>query len=214
MRDVLELPTLSEQATPPRPMATLPITPLPLSPRLIAPRPTCRDTNFFRIWRTLLRTPTPPYAPMPPTPPASPSPLLLPTDMADMDIAVLPTHPPPRQVPHPPSPVDVTDHTYCIVYDKQLPDSTLDVLALLIADEEIPPTPEVLLLPITYTSLYQGYMVPPLTPVPHIPALSLLEPDPPPVLPAPEPPDPPDPPTHSSGCDCTPCMIALDELYD
>ena len=28
------------------------------------------------------------------------------------------------------------------------------------------------------------------------------------------PPDPPDPPAHSSGCDCTPCMIALDELYN
>ena len=95
-----------------------------------------------------------------------------------------------------------------------MPDSTLEVLALLIADEEIPPTPEALLLPITYTSLYQGHMVPPLTPILHIPALLLLEPDPPPDLLAPEPPDPPDPPSHSLGCLCTPCMIALDELYN
>ena len=105
---------------------------------------------------------------------------------------------------------------YQIVYDRQLLDSTLEILALLIADEETPPTPEALLIPINYTSLYQGYMVPPLTPVPHIPALSLLEPDPPPNLPAPEPPDPPvplDPPSHSSGCYCTPCLTALDELY-
>ena len=215
MKDVLELPTPSEPVTPPtRPTVALPITPLPHSPKLLAPRPTCRDANFFRIWCTLLRTPTPPYAPMPPTPPASPSPLLMPADMVDLDIATLPALPPPRQILRPPSPVEVTDNTYQVVYDKQLPDSTLDILALLIADEETPPTPEILLLPITHTSLYQGYMVPPLTPVLHIPALSLLEPDPPPILPAPEPPDPPDPPTHSSGCDCTPCMIALDELYN
>ena len=42
-------------------------------------------------------------------------------------------------------------------------------------------------------------MVPPLTPVPHVLALSLLEPDPPPNLPAPEPPDPPDPPLTLQG---------------
>ena len=77
--------------------------------------------------------------------------------------------------------MDVTDHTYNIVYNRQLPDSTLEILTILIADKEVPPTPEALLLPMDYTSLYQGHMVPPLTPVPHIPALSLMEPDPPPL---------------------------------
>ena len=109
--------------------------------------------------------------------------------------------------------MDVTDHTYNIVYNRQLPDSTLEILTILIADKEVPPTPEALLLPMDYTSLYQGHMVPPLTPVPHIPALFLMEPDPPPDLPMPEPPDPPDPPTHSSGCTCIPCLAALVDLY-
>lgn len=151
---------------------------------------------------------------MPPTPPASPSPLLLPADMPDMDIALLPARAKPLRAPRAPPPIEATDDTYQIVYDRQLPDSTLEILALLIANKEAPPTPEALLLPINYTSLYQGHMVPPLTLVPHIPAFSLLEPDPPPVLPVPEPPDPPDAPSHSSGCYCAPCMAALDELYN
>ena len=187
MRNVLELPALSEthtHAPAPVPPPGHSITQQTPAPVPLKPRFTCRDANYFRIWRTLLHTPTPPYAPMPPTPPSSPSPLLLPIDMPDMDLAVLPAHAPPHPIPQAPPPVDITNNTYQIVYDRQLPDSTLEVLALLIADEDVPPTPEALLLPITYTSLYQGHMVPPLTPIPHIPALSLLEPDPPLDLPA------------------------------
>ena len=218
MQDILELPSPSEAPTHtpppihPPPVAQRVQTSMPLRP--LVPCPTCWDANFFHIWHALLRTPTPPYAPMPPTPPASPSPLLLPIGMPDMDTRLLPALAPPHQAPCAPPPIATTDNTYQVVYNRQLPDSTLEILAQLIANKEAPPTPEALLIPINYTSLYQGHMVPPLTPVPHVPALSLLEPDPPPGLPAPEPPNPPDPPGHSSGCYCTPCLAALDELYN
>ena len=216
MRDILELPTPSEAPT----YTPVPVlTPTDTSGLCQAPpapksHPSCQDTNYFRIWHTLLRTPMPPYTPMPPTPPASPSLLLLPADTPDMDIALLPARAQPRHAPQAPPPIETTDDTYQIVYDRQLPNSTLEILTLLIANEEAPPTPEVLLIPINYTSLYQGHMVPPLTPVPHILALSLLEPDPPPNPPEPEPPDPPDPPSHSSRCYCALCLAALDVLYN
>ena len=114
MRDVLELPAPSGAPAHP-PAATPPLTStspaaqalMPLEPCL-----SCRDTNYFRIWHTLLHTPTPPYAPMPPTPPASPSPLLLPADMPDLDLALLLTHAPPHHVPRAPPPIEVTDNTY------------------------------------------------------------------------------------------------------
>ena len=101
-------------------------------------------------------------------------------DMQELDVTLLPA--PTQRVPQPPliPPMDITDCTYDIVYNKQLSDSTLEILALLIADKETPPTPKALLLPLNFTSLYQGHMVPPLTPIVHVPTLSLLEPDPPP----------------------------------
>ena len=94
MRGILDLPTLTEPPAPTTaPTTAFPPT-VPLSrsgtPLPHMPHPTCRDTNYFHIWRTLLHTPTPPYAPMPPTPPTSPSPLLLSSDMQELDIALLP----------------------------------------------------------------------------------------------------------------------------
>ena len=99
MRDILELPALTRPSTRlPEPTSVLQATLLPpTAPTLrpVNPHPTCRDANYFRIWHTLLRTPTPPYALMPPTPPASPSPLLIPADMPDLDIVNLPVQAPP-----------------------------------------------------------------------------------------------------------------------
>lgn len=94
MCDILELPALSE-ATPHTPVPVHPSTDTSViyqAPPAPRPCPSCRDANYFHIWRTLMHTPTPPYAPMPPTPPASPSPLLLPANMLDMDITLLPAH--------------------------------------------------------------------------------------------------------------------------
>ena len=76
---------------------------------------------------------------MPPTPPASPSPLLLPANIPDMDIVLLPARAKPLRAPQAPPPIEATDDTYQIVYNRQLPDSTLEILALLIANKEAPP---------------------------------------------------------------------------
>lgn len=104
-------------------------------------------------------------------------------------------------LPCPPPPMEVTDETYNIIYNRQLNDSTLDTLAALVTltpPGTPPQTPSPLLLPLGHTCQFQGKFVEPLAPPPSVVHL-----DPPP--------EPPDPPARDPWCICDPCLDKLTE---